>query len=98
MKKALLLAIPVAALAVAATALGQSNRSNGPASAGVNASSLIKCGNWRAENDPSDATTPWVVGAHVQCVWCPLRSISTVAPAADEPALPLNISGLRSSA
>ena len=44
MKKALLLAIPAAALAVAATALGQSDRASGPASAGVTGSTLVKCG------------------------------------------------------
>src|SRR5262249_7828334 len=40
----LLLAVPVAALAVAATALGQSDRASGPSSAGVSGSSLLKCG------------------------------------------------------
>jgi branched-chain amino acid transport system substrate-binding protein len=48
MKKALLLVIPAAALAVAATALGQSNRASGPTRAGVNGSTQITCGKTRA--------------------------------------------------
>ena len=48
MKKALLLVIPAAALAIAATALGQSNRASGPTRAGVNGSSQITCGKTRA--------------------------------------------------
>src|SRR6266704_5211957 len=48
MKKVLLLAIPAAALAVAATALGQSDRAAGPARSGVNASALVKCGKTRS--------------------------------------------------
>ncbi len=48
MKKALLLVIPAAALAIAATALGQGNRASGPTRAGVTGSTLIKCGNSRA--------------------------------------------------
>jgi branched-chain amino acid transport system substrate-binding protein len=48
MKKVLLLAIPAAALAVAATALGQSDRAAGPARSGVNASSQVTCGKTRS--------------------------------------------------
>jgi branched-chain amino acid transport system substrate-binding protein len=48
MKKALLLVIPAAALAVAATALGQSNRASGPTRAGVNGSTQITCGKTRS--------------------------------------------------
>jgi branched-chain amino acid transport system substrate-binding protein len=48
MKKALLLVIPAAALAIAATALGQSDRASGPTRAGVNGSSQITCGKTRA--------------------------------------------------
>jgi branched-chain amino acid transport system substrate-binding protein len=47
MKKALLLVIPAAALAIAATALGQPNRASGPARAGVTGSTLVKCGKTR---------------------------------------------------
>jgi branched-chain amino acid transport system substrate-binding protein len=48
MRKVLLLAIPAAALAVAATALGQSGRATGPARQGVNAASQITCGKTRS--------------------------------------------------
>ena len=63
---------------------------------------IANCPMWlvghTAEKEPSADTVPCAVGAQVQPVCLPRRSISTVRPAAAGPALPVNCSGLRSNA
>jgi len=69
MKKALLLVIPAAALAIAATALGQSNRASGPTRAGVNARAQISCGNSRAIGLMAPITGPAASLGQPQLHW-----------------------------